>query len=109
MADGSPKIPVGLESYFPGGQTVLSYMWHVCNSGGGVARGSVRRYFVDHADQFNAGVPADGVKLKTEATWEFLDPSTWGDPDRAVNLDAFVSANKDMIWAMLYGSIPQNV
>jgi hypothetical protein len=109
MADGSPKIPKGLESNFPGGQAVLSYMWHVCNGGGGTATGSVRSYFVDHADQFNAGVPDGGVKLRTEGTWDWWNPFSWGNDDKALNLDAFVAANKDMIWAMLYGSIPQNI
>lgn len=109
MGDGSPKIPRGYASYFPGGQAVLSYMWAKCNSGSAYATGSVRSFFVTKADKLNAGVSKGGVKLKTESTKELTSPSTWFADDRAVNLDTFVGAHRSMIWAMLYGSIPQNV
>lgn len=104
----TPIIPRGLETYFPGGQAVLNFMYPLVNDGDPVVTPAVETYFIQNISRFNAGL-ASRDRLTTESDSHWYNPLSWGSADRAPNLLRWARTNQDTIWAQLYGSLPHNL
>jgi hypothetical protein len=104
----APTIPDFDLQYFPGGQSMLDYMWAIMHDGDPVPVGTVRDYFLTHRSLFNTGRESGGA-LETESTSHWYNPWTWGDERMSTDLTPWVQQNRDRVWAMLYGDLPHNI
>jgi len=107
-AGQTPIIPKGLDRFFPGGQPILDFMYPLLNEGTPVVTSTVEQFFLSYLKQMNVGQP-EGEKLEKESQSHWYNPFTWGTPAKAPNLMEWAEKNKDMVWAMLYGSLPHNL
>jgi len=92
--------------FFPGGQDVLNVMYPAINGNGVTMNSAAEQYFLSRRDLFNAG--AEG-EMKSQSNWKLFHPSTWGAAVSSPNIVPFIEANKNAIWAMLYGSMPHGL
>lgn len=103
--DVAPRIPPELESNFPGGQSVFDFMFAVVHDLGPTVTPAVDRFFRQHHELLSAGL-GERDRLETEGS-HWYNPTTWGDAEHTTNLLPFLRAQKDRVWAMLYGDMPQ--
>jgi hypothetical protein len=104
----APRIPTYLLRYFPGGQPMLNYVYSIVHDGSPRPSARVRRYFLEHKYLFNAGRETRS-RLRSESTSSWYDPTTWGDERLSTDLTPWVQRNRDAVWAMLYGNLPQGL
>jgi hypothetical protein len=111
MNPESPRDPCGapligawaeLNRYFPGGQPVLNYLYVLRHGGAPAMNDTVRDYFLDRTDLFNAGGGEDKLE---ESEWKLLSPETWWRSGRANNVATWLRANVNMVWGVLYGDV----
>ncbi len=103
---GAPIISNKAEFFnlFPGGQPVLNFMWVIMDGGSPPVSQAVISFFVSVAERMSI---AERYKLKTESTSDWYNPFSWLNEDTIdeTYLITWVSNRKNMIWAMLYGSM----
>jgi hypothetical protein len=97
---GVPIIPPSLMSAFPGGQSVLNYMYLLVNGGAATMTPEVETFFVTHKDLFNAGAEK---KDEIDTEWHFFRKTT------SPNLVNWIPRNVNTVWAMLYGNMQKNI
>ena len=93
---GVPIILPSLMSAFPGGQSVLNYMYPLVNGGTATMSADVEQFFITHKDLFNAGAEKND-SIDTE--WHFFKKDT------SPNLIPWITRNAGTVWAMLYGNM----
>ena len=102
----APRITPYLAQYFPGGQPVLNFMFALVNGHTPTVTSAVESFFVEHEDQFNAGLE-ERDQLETESTAEWYNPFSWvGAETHATNLLDWVTQHSRTVWAQLYGDLP---
>jgi hypothetical protein len=108
-ANGAPPmIPRDLLNYFPGGQAMMNYIFPIMHGDEPAPTNSVRNYFLEHRDLFNAG--REGYsELESESTSSWYAPWTWGDERLSTDLTPWVVRNRNRVWAMLYGDLSPNI
>jgi hypothetical protein len=97
---GVPIIPPGLSSPFPGGQSVLNYMYPLVNGGQAVMTPDVEQFFIKHKGLFNAGADKSD-EIDTE--WHLFKKDT------SPNLIPWITRNANTVWALLYGNMQKNI
>jgi hypothetical protein len=70
--------------------------------------GSVKSYFLEHRDLFNAGRESSW-ELESESTSSWYNPWSWGDEELSTDLTPWVVRNRNRVWAMLYGDLTPNI
>lgn len=99
---GAPIIPPAQMDYFQGGQAMLDFMFVLVNGASPSMPASVKNIFYKFRKQFNV---ANEEKMPEE-------PGLLNDtPEWAIDLQlaGWVSRNKDMLWAQLYGTLPHSL
>jgi hypothetical protein len=97
-----PIIPPPLMSAFPGGQSVLNYMYLLINSGEATMTPEVETFFITHKDLFNAGAEKKD-EIDTHKEWWIFGKTT------SPNLISWITRNANTVWAMLYGNMQKNI
>ncbi len=87
--DATPIIPAQMMQFFPGGQPVLNVMFPLANGGTPVMTPDAETFLLGKQDLLNAGAKRE---LRGRQ-----------------NLMSFLRENKDRVWAMLYGDLPQTL
>lgn len=104
----APRIPSYLLSYFPGGQSMLNYVYAIMHGRSPRPSTRVRNYFLEHRELFNAGRETRS-ELESESTSDWYNPATWGDERLTTDLTPWVQRNRNAVWAMLYGNLEPNL
>ena len=97
---GTPIIPALHMSAFPGGQSILNYMYPLVNGGGATMTPDVEQFFIAHKSLFNAGADS---KDPIDTEWHFFKKDT------SPNLVPWITKNASTVWAMLYGNMRKNI
>jgi hypothetical protein len=103
-----PMIPSYLLQYFPGGQAMMNYIFPIMQGEQPAPSSSVRNYFLEHRDLFNAG-RGSYSQLESESTSDWYNPWSWGDERLSTDLTPWVVMNRTRVWAMLYGDLSPNI
>jgi hypothetical protein len=105
---GLPTLPDELLEYFPGRQPVLNYMWRVMRAGSAddvmkvPLSKEVKNFFKTRPHILNA-IREKGVeKLPVNENW------IRSDEVKSV-LREYLARNREMVWTMLYGVIPDDL
>jgi hypothetical protein len=100
----APTIPSYLLDSFPGGQSVLDFMFAIMHDGVPQPTSAVETFFLDHRELFNVKQES-WDKLEGEGGSHWYKPWTWGDEEILKNLIPWVQRNRRTVWSMLYGSL----
>lgn len=85
----------------PGGRPMFNFMLALMRASGSTSvpapPSAVDDYFIDHEDDFSAGVGSRGGELPTEGWW------LWKETDKS-RIKSWAFRNRENLWGMLYGA-----
>lgn len=86
---------------------MLDYLYDLVSGGHPRLTPEVQMVFLDNRELFNIGQAGDEIEVESQSHW--YNPFCWGKEQTSPNLDMWLAANQDNVWAMLYGALPHNL
>lgn len=106
--NAAPLIPESNLALFMGGQPVFNFMYGIMRDAEPVITPEVEQFFIHFKDRFNIGVEKhDQLRSKGGSHW--YNPVSWGKEAASPNLMEWVTDNKQIVWAQLYGRLNPNL